>query len=385
MGAPQLQDLAILAFDNLFQLDHVGEAQLDLAARLQPEVTLRRGLIEVVPIDEDLSCELQRPRALFWPAGMVRRLRLLHLALGKVLDDNLDGVQHGHPPVDLWLQVLPDGFLQEPTVHGGVGSCDSDPHDEVLECLWSDTSPPHATDRRHARIVPPIDNLLLHQLQQLPLGHHCVGDIQPRELELMWPSFDWQVVAVPVVERTMSLKLKGANGVCDALDRILLAVGKIVKGIDTPLLTCTMVLLVDNTIHGRVPQVHVRALHVNLRTQQMSALLVLSITHFAEKRHVLLGRPAPERAVFAWLFQVASQLPHLFHRLRVHISLAILDQELGPLVELVEVRRSEEQILAPVEAKPLHVLLDAFHILRLLRSRIRVVEAQVTPAAILLG
>ena len=40
-------------------------------------------------------------------------------------------------------------------------------------------------DRRHPRIVPAADELLLDQRQQLPLAHHRVIQIQPRELDLL--------------------------------------------------------------------------------------------------------------------------------------------------------------------------------------------------------
>ena len=42
-----------------------------------------------------------------------------------------------------------------------------------------------AADRRHARIVPAGDVLLLHELQQLALAHHRVVQVQPRELDLL--------------------------------------------------------------------------------------------------------------------------------------------------------------------------------------------------------
>src|SRR3979409_888085 len=40
-------------------------------------------------------------------------------------------------------------------------------------------------ERRHARVVPAVPVLLLDELDELPLGEHDVGEIEPGELDLL--------------------------------------------------------------------------------------------------------------------------------------------------------------------------------------------------------
>ncbi len=78
-------------------------------------------------------------------------------------------------------------------------------------------------------------------------------------------------------------------------------------------------------------------------------------------------------------------LADLVGRQVVDVRLAGLDQGDGPLVQLLEVVRGEEQVVAPVVAQPAHVGLDGVDVLLLFLLRVRVVEAQVAAAAELLG
>src|SRR5258706_6179321 len=62
-----------------------------------------------------------------------------------------------------------------------------------------------------------------------------------------------------------------------------------------------------------------------------------------------------------------------------------LDQRLGVLIELAEVVRGEIFVRLPFEAEPMHGFLDRVDVFLLFLGRIRVVEAQMTPAAVLLS
>src|SRR6185436_7570376 len=60
-------------------------------------------------------------------------------------------------------------------------------------------------------------------------------------------------------------------------------------------------------------------------------------------------------------------------------------QELGDLVEALEVVGGEVAAAVPVEAEPAHVALDRLDVLHVLGERVAVVEAQVAVAAEVLG
>src|SRR5437773_921116 len=65
----------------------------------------------------------------------------------------------------------------------------------------------------------------------------------------------------------------------------------------------------------------------------------------------------------------------------VHVSETLLDQRLGPLVELVEVVARVVEVRAPVEAEPAHVRLDRLDVLGGFLGGVRVVEAEVAAPA----
>src|SRR5439155_21936809 len=90
-------------------------------------------------------------------------------------------------------------------------------------------------------------------------------------------------------------------------------------------------------------------------------------------------------AVLARLGEGAAVLADLLSGQVVDVGLAGLDQVDGPLVELMEVVGGVVEMLAPVEAEPADVLLDRVDVLLLFLDRVRVVEAQVTAPAELLG
>ena len=63
------------------------------------------------------------------------------------------------------------------------------------------------------------------------------------------------------------------------------------------------------------------------------------------------------------------------------IRLPFRDQLDGKLVQPIEVVGGVEEVGAPVETQPVHVLLDRLDVLDVLLGRVRVVEAQVADAA----
>ena len=66
----------------------------------------------------------------------------------------------------------------------------------------------------------PLDVPLLHELEQLALAHHRVGQVQARELDLLRARRHRQVLDQPVVERPVVLELERAERVRDPLDRV---------------------------------------------------------------------------------------------------------------------------------------------------------------------
>ena len=157
----------------------------------------------------------------------------------------------------------------------------------------------------------------------------------------------------------------------------------VVHRIDAPLAACTVMVSVDNTVHERVTEKHIRMRHVDLRTKHLLALCVLSVTHSAEKLEVLLYASVAVWALGTWYLNCTTACTDLLLCLVIYICQALLDQFLSPLVELIEIIRCISFVL-PLETEPLDILLDRVYILCILLYRIRIIETEICLSALFL-
>src|SRR3989442_14668531 len=114
----------------------------------------------------------------------------------------------------------------------------------------------------------------------------------------------------------------------------------VVHRIDAPGVAGPMMRLMPDAIENRIAHIDVRRGHVDLRTQDMSAVRKLPFPHAAKQIEILL-----DAAIAMWRFlprfrQRAAVSADLFGRKAVDICLPGLNQMFRPLVELLEVIRS---------------------------------------------
>ena len=139
-----------------------------------------------------------------------------------------------------------------------------------------------------------------------------------------------------------------------------------------------------NPVHHRIAHVDVARRHVDLGAQHVRAVLELARAHAAEQIEVLVDRAIAIRALAAGLGERAAILAHLVGRQAVDVRLAVADELLGPLIELLEIVGRVIEVLAPVEAEPADVALDLVDVLLRFLDRVRVVEAEIAVPAELL-
>ena len=90
---------------------------------------------------------------------------------------------------------------------------------------------------------------------------------------------DAKLIDVPVVEWSMVLELQGANGMCDAFDRVRLAMGPIVHRVNAPLVAGAVVLGVHDAVHNGIAHVEIGGVHVDLGAQGAGAIGKFPCTH----------------------------------------------------------------------------------------------------------
>jgi len=179
----------------------------------------------------------------------------------------------------------------------------------------------------------------------------------------------------------MILEFERAQRMRHALDRVRLAMREIIGRIDAPGGAGARMGGMQDAVERRVAQRHVARRHVDLGAQHACAVGKLAGAHAAEEIEILVDGAVAIGAVAARLFQRAAQHPHLVGRDVVDIGVAGADEMLGPGVELLEIIRGEMEILAPVEAEPVHIAFDRVDVFLLLLLRVGVVEAQMAAAA----
>ena len=225
---------------------------------------------------------------------------------------------------------------------------------------------------------------LLHELQQLALAHHRVGEVEAGELDLARLARHRQVVHRPVVERPVILELQRAERVRDVLDGVRDGMRVVVHRVDAPRVARTVVRRVPDAVDHRVAQVDVRRRHVDLRPEHLGAVFELAVAHPLEQVEALRDRPVAPRALAARLGERAAVFPDLLGRQLVHVGLARLDEADRVVVDLLEVIGRVVEPILPVEAEPVNAVDDRVNVLDVFLGRVRVVEAQVAGAAELL-
>ena len=210
------------------------------------------------------------------------------------------------------------------------------------------------------------------------------NDAEAGKLDLARLAGHGNIVDHPVVERAVRLELQRAEGVRDALKRVLNGVGKIVHRVDAPLVALAVMVHIADAVDDRVTHIEVAAGKVDLRAQGTAALRELAVLHALEKVEVLLHITVTVGG-HGGLADVAAVLSRLLGRQVADIGKALFDQLDRVLVVLFKVIAAVEEAVAPVKAQPMDVLLDGVDELDILLGGVRIVHAEIAQSAEALG
>ena len=343
VATAQFDDIPLAVFHDLGAGDVVSITQAHLAAGRQAKEFLRRRLQKVVFFDVDYPGEGQLTGSHLGPLRVIVGLDLLDPVLGIVLDHHTKRIQHCHDARGVLVQILADAVFQHAHLDEGVLFGDADALAEGTYGLRGVAAPAYAGDRRHARVVPALHVFLLDQLLELALAHHGIFELQARELDL--PGMTWRIqyIEKPVVEQPVILELQGAERVGDLFDGVRDAMGVIVHGVDTPLVSGLVVAGVADAVDDGIAHIQIGRCHVDLGAQHVAAVGKLAGAHAPEDVEILFHTTVAVGAFLARLFQGAAVLPNLFRAEAVHVGLAGLDQLNCVVVELVEIIRGVAQ------------------------------------------
>ena len=193
-----------------------------------------------------------------------------------------------------------------------------------------------------------------------------------------------QVLDQPVVQRLVDLELERADRVRDAFQGVALSMREVIHRVDAPRISGAVMVRAHDAVQHRVTQVRIRRRHVDLGAQRLGAISKLARAHASEQVEVLLHAARAVRAFLARTVQPAAVLGDLIDAQVADIRLAMLDEVLAVLVQLLEEVAGVVQRI-PLKAQPTHIGLDRVDVLLLLLRRIGVVKAQVALAVVVLG
>ena len=335
---------------------------------------------KVLGLDPDLTRERDGVRALLGMDRVIFNLEGLGFVLGVVRDDELHRAQNGHGALRRVVEILAQAMLQKGIFDGVRGFCHADALAEVADGVAGVAAAAQAAERRHARIIPAGDIILLDQLAKLALGHDGVVNAETGKLDLPGPGRDGDVVHDPVVERAVRFKLQRAKAVRDALQRVLNGVGKVVHRIDAPLVALPVVMHVADAVDDGVAHVEVAGGQIDLGAQRAAALGELAVFHARKQVEIFLDRAVAVRRD-GGLADLAAVLTELLRGQIADVGQPLFDELDRELVVLFKIIRAIEEAVAPVKAQPVNVLLDRVDVFGVLLRRVRVVHAQVAQAA----
>ena len=344
---------------------------------------LRRIFAEVVPLDIKLTAERHLAAAFHAAVLTERHVEPLHLPFRIVLDDDLNRIEYGHRARGNRVQVFAHAELEQAVFHQIFRAGHADARAEVTDGFRGVPPASHPANSGHTGIVPAAHESALHELDELALGQHGIGQAKAGELDLL-RVVHVQRVEHPVVQFAVVDELQRADGVRNAFQRIGQAVRKVVHGIDAPLVAGPVVFGMADAVQRGVTHDHVGRGHVDLGAEHMLPVGELAVAHPVEQIEVFLDGTVPVWAFRARLRQRAPAGADFLGALAVHIRLAVTDELLGERIQLIEVVGSVIFPIVPFAAEPVHVFTDGIHVFGIFLHRIGIVEAQVAQPAVLL-
>ena len=148
---------------------------------------------------------------------------------------------------------------------------------------------------------------------------------------------DAQGLNEPVIEGPVDVEFQGADRVGDMLYGVTLTVGKVIHGVDAPLVPGTVMMRKLDAVKEGVTEHHVGMCHVYLGAEDLFTLCVLSCPHLAEEPEVFLHAAVSPGTGGAGLVNGAAVFPYLLLGLVIHVCKPPLDEFLRPFIELVEI------------------------------------------------
>src|ERR1700677_1038951 len=337
-GAAQFDHMAGGILDDFVALDDVGVFEADFAAGTQAEIFGGRSLHEIILVDVKGAGQGNFAGAGGGVFGIVDGVEFLRPALGIISDDNLEGAQDGQAAQGAAIEVLANGVFQDGDIGDAIVFGDADVVGEMAQGFRGDAAAAQAGDGGHAGIVPGGDNFIVDELEELALAHDGVTEAEPGKFVLPWEGAgEVEIFQNPVVQGAVDFEFEGADAVGDAFEIIAQTMGEIVHGIDAPAVAGVVVFGMADAVEDGIAQPDVGGGHVDAGAKGAGGVGKLAGFHPAKKIETFLGRAIAPGAFLSGMVRGAAIFVGIFGRQIANVSFALLDEDLGVEVNLLEI------------------------------------------------
>ena len=107
------------------------------------------------------------------------------MILGQIGQHHLQRTQHGHGTRRAQLQIFADAEFEHGHIDHAIALAQADAVAEVANRGRRVAATTQTGDGRHARIIPAVYQLLVHQLLELALAGHGVIQVEAGKLDLL--------------------------------------------------------------------------------------------------------------------------------------------------------------------------------------------------------
>ncbi len=150
------------------------------------------------------------------------------------------GFKNRHDTGRTFIEIFPDAVFQKRHIHRAVSFGNPDAFAKIADRLRRIAPSANTGNRRHSRIVPSVHISLFNQFDHFSFAEDGISQIQPCKFDLLRMAGNFQCVQYPVVQRPVVFEFKRADRMGDPFNGIRKAVGKIVHGINAPLVAGTV-------------------------------------------------------------------------------------------------------------------------------------------------
>ena len=361
-GTTDFGNVSVFILYNLVATNDVSTHKTNLAVRLHSEELGRRNFGEIIGIDIELLGERKSSCTCIGISGIVRYLEILNLILGIVGNYNLYGMQNRYFSVSRCIKLFSDAVLEKLIINYTVSLCDTCASYEIEDGRGGVSASAETAERRHTRIVPTVNEPGFNKFSEVTLRHNSVSYVKTCELALLGLCFKSDVINHPLIKRSVVLEFYRAKRVCDTLKCVLDRMRVVVKRINAPLVTLSMMVYVYYSVNGGIAHIDIRRCHINFSTKRLCSVFKLAILHSLKEIEVLLNTSVTVRAVFARNSKSSAILTHLISREIANVCFAVLYKLYGKFVALIEIVRAVVDTAGGLASKPLEILVNAFYI-----------------------